>query len=41
VNTRAASLTLAPVPGDILKLYLAAALLPGARRLVERVKRLK
>ena len=40
MSTRAAGLTLAPVPGDILKLYLAA-LLPGAWRLVERVKRLK
>ena len=31
---------LAPfVPGDLLKLYLAAALLPGAWRLVERLKR--
>src|SRR5262249_49316284 len=27
------------VPGDIFKLYLAAAALPGAWRLVERVKR--
>jgi hypothetical protein len=41
VSTRAESLTLAPVPGDILKLYLAAVLLPGAWRLVERIKRLK
>jgi biotin transport system substrate-specific component len=27
------------VPGDVLKLYLAAALLPGAWRIVERVRR--
>ena len=27
------------VPGDVLKLYLAAALLPTAWRLVERVRR--
>ena len=27
------------LPGDLLKLYLAAAILPGARRLVERVRR--
>ena len=27
------------VPGDIFKLYLAALVLPGAWRLVERVKR--
>jgi biotin transport system substrate-specific component len=27
------------VPGDIFKLYLAAALLPGAWRIVDRVRR--